>query len=336
MPRRKRKTSAAAETRNWLELPPDVTASILSRLGAIEILNSAQKVCSQWRNICKDPSMWRSIDMRNTGEREDGCIHEKMCFHAVDRSCGHLIDINIEYFGTDELLLHIAERSGHLKRLRLFSCYSISDGTFGEVALKLPFLEELEIFICSISEHALEAIGRSCPLLKSLKYNLRYCKDDVYDDEALAIAQSMPELRRLQLLGNGLTNKGLQAILDGCVRLEYLDLRQCLNVRLGKEDLEKRCMERVKTLRRPYDSTHDCEYSVRVDDTWASYSYHPFGGIQDFYYDFDFDYDFDYDLFANGYDHRFDISGASDSYEDDSSGILDTASMNSGASDSDE
>ncbi|KAK8671378.1 hypothetical protein V6N13_037974 [Hibiscus sabdariffa] len=321
MSRRKRKTSAAAETRNWLELPPDVTASILSRLGAIDILNSAQKVCSQWRNICKDPSMWRSIDMRNTGEREDGRVHEKMCFHAVDRSCGHLLDINIEHFGTDELLFYIAERSVHLKRLRLFVCYDISYDTMGKVALKLPCLEELEVSICYISEHSLKTIGRNCPLLKSLKYNHRHSEDCVCDDDALAIAQSMPELRCLELLGNALTNEGLQAILDGCRHLEYLDLRQCFNVHLG-EDLEKRCVECIKTLRRPDDSTHDYEFFVGEPD--LSY---PFGRISDS--------DDDYDLFANGYDHYFKISGASESSDHDS-GISDTTSMNSSASDSDE
>ena len=44
-------------TRNWLELPRDVTASILKRLGAVEILETVQKVCMLWRSLCKDPSM---------------------------------------------------------------------------------------------------------------------------------------------------------------------------------------------------------------------------------------------------------------------------------------
>ncbi|KAK8662008.1 hypothetical protein V6N13_091596 [Hibiscus sabdariffa] len=322
MPRRKRKRRAAAETHNLLEMPPEVKASVLSRLGAIDILNSAQKVCSQWRNICKDPSMWRSIDMRNSGEWEDGRVHD-MCFHAVDRSCGHLLDINIEHFGTDELLFYIAEWSVHLKHLRLFVCYDISEDTLGEVALKLPCLEELEVSICYIAEHSLKTIGRNCPLLKSLKYNHRHSEDYACDDHALAIAQSMPELCRLELLGNALTNEGLQAILDGCRHLEYLDLRQCFNVHLG-EDLEKRCVERIKTLRRPDGSTHDYEFFVGDPDTLS----YPFDRISDS--------DDDYDLFANGYDHYFKISGASESSDHDSSGISDTTSMNSGASDSDE
>jgi hypothetical protein len=101
----------ADEFPNWLALPRDVTASILMRLEAFEILTSAQMVCSPWHNLCKDPSMWRAVHMRKPftllGFPYD---LEKMCRHAVGRSCGQLVDIHVENFGTDELLRHIAER----------------------------------------------------------------------------------------------------------------------------------------------------------------------------------------------------------------------------------
>ncbi|XP_057463090.1 F-box protein SKIP19-like isoform X2 [Actinidia eriantha] len=104
---------AADETRNWLELPRDVTATILHKLGAIEILESAQKVCTTWRSICKDPAMWRTIDMYDPGDLPNKAYDlEKMAMHAIDRSCGELVDIKVEYFGTDELLQYIAERFG--------------------------------------------------------------------------------------------------------------------------------------------------------------------------------------------------------------------------------
>jgi uncharacterized protein YbdZ (MbtH family) len=99
----------ADEFPNWLELPRDVTASILLRLGSIEILTSAQMVCSLWRNLCKDPSMWRAVDMSNADNYWNDYDLERMCRDAVDRSCGQLVDINLEYFGTDELLRHIAD-----------------------------------------------------------------------------------------------------------------------------------------------------------------------------------------------------------------------------------
>ncbi|CAK9321244.1 unnamed protein product [Citrullus colocynthis] len=75
---------------------------ILQRLGAIEILHSAQDVCSSWRRL---------IDMRNFGEMYAlYCDLKATCTYAVDLSCGQLIDINIEFFGTDKLLQYIARR----------------------------------------------------------------------------------------------------------------------------------------------------------------------------------------------------------------------------------
>ena len=39
------------------------------------------------------------------------------------------------------------------------------------------------------------------------------------NEEAVAIAKNMPELRPLQIIGNKLMNDGLLAILDGCPQL---------------------------------------------------------------------------------------------------------------------
>ncbi|KAK9267231.1 hypothetical protein L1049_009653 [Liquidambar formosana] len=258
------------ESRNWLELPPEVTSMILLKLGAVEILNSAQKVCSSWRKICKDPTMWRTIDMRNLGDLGDYDL-ERMAQHAVDRSCGQLVEINVEDFGTDDLLKYITDRSSHIRRLRLVSCYSISDDGLSEVVSKLPLLEDLDLSYCSVSKEALEAVGRGCPLLKSFKLNQGRRRPHIeFDEEALAIAENMPELHHLQLFGNKLTNDGLQAILDGCLHLESLDLRQCFNVNLAG-DLGKRCAEQIKDLRRPYDSTDDYEFDAEIHDDDGSF-----------------------------------------------------------------
>lgn len=115
MPRRRNNSKPKTVKRwvkktNWLDLPADITANILHRLGAIEILESAQKVCTAWRKICKDPAMWRVIDMQNLGNLGSMPYDlEKMCMHAIDRSQGQLLDINIEYFGTDELMEYLAQ-----------------------------------------------------------------------------------------------------------------------------------------------------------------------------------------------------------------------------------
>lgn len=109
------------QLRNWLELPMEVTASIFSRLVATEILNTIQFVCKSWFEVCKDPLVWRKIDMYNIGESGLNLSLDRMCRDAVDRSCGSLVDINIEYFGNDALLKHITDRYSFLFKISTFS-----------------------------------------------------------------------------------------------------------------------------------------------------------------------------------------------------------------------
>jgi hypothetical protein len=187
--------------------------------------------------------------------------------------------------------------SSQLKRLGLVRCYDISEKGLSGVASKLPLLEELDISYSLLSKEALEAVGRSCPHLKSLKFNNPGQKNRVRDEEALAIAENMSELRHLQLFRNKLTNDGLQAILDGCPHLESLDLRQCFNVTLTK-NLGKRCAEQIKDLRRPHDSTDDYEFGSNFFDYDYDYEedstddYEVGSNFDD--YDYDSDYNYDY------------------------------------------
>lgn len=257
---------AEAEATNWLELPSEVMIMILVKLDAIDILSSAQNVCSSWCKICKNPLMWRVIDMHNLGDlNADMYLDynlEGICRHTVDRSCGQLVDINIEYFGTDELLHHIAHSSNQLRRLRILDCYDISDEGFTEAVSKLPLLEHLEIFLCSFDVETLKTVGRCCPLLKSLKLNKPFYRGLWMgrDGEAFAIAETMPKLHHLQIYGNVLTDMGLQAILDGCPELESLDLRGCFNLYLEEGELEERCAGRIKILYLPHDPIDGCEF----------------------------------------------------------------------------
>jgi hypothetical protein len=159
-----------------------------------------------------------------------------------------------------------------------------------EVVAKLPLLEELDISYCSLSKEPLKAVGRHCPHLKSLKFNSKGYKIPHFecDEVALAIAGNLPELRRLQLFGDKLTNDGLHAILDGCPHLESLDLRQCFNVNLAG-NLGRRCAEQIKDLRRPLDSTDDFEFNAEVDG---------YGSFDD-----------DYPSGSSDIDHLFDTYG---------------------------
>jgi hypothetical protein len=117
-PAKKPKLESTTVNPNWLELPRDVTSNILQRLGAVEILTKARYVCPYWWNICKDPFMWRKINMGrfhlcfssfNLGTRNlDRLVN--LCQYAVDLSSGHLEEIDIYSFGTVDLLQYIADR----------------------------------------------------------------------------------------------------------------------------------------------------------------------------------------------------------------------------------
>lgn len=170
-------------------------------------------------------------------------------------------------------------------------CYPIADEGFVEAVAKLPLIEYLELSHCSMSGASLKVVGHTCPNLKTLKLNgepnPEFNDDDLNNDDALAIAESMPGLRHLQLFGNFLTDTGLTAILDGCPNLEHHDLRKCFNVDFAGE-LEKRCVERIKHVKRPNDSTvghpygNDWFHALNANYTFADTDY----GFGNTYYDF--------------------------------------------------
>lgn len=270
--------AATAESPNWVEMPKELMASILQRAGPIDILSNARKVCTTWRRICKDPAMWKVIDIHNV---IDYCkIHdeiydpqilttealEKLTEEAVDLSCGELIDFSIEGFGTDHLLDHLVLRPGKLKRICLTNCRDITGSGLSRAVKRLPQLEELHLYYITINAEDIEFIGENCPQLRSFIMNKEYRrphKEYDGDANALAIANNMPELRHLQVFGNKMTNEGLKAILESCLHLKSLDVRRCFKLDLGGY-LGKLCKEQIEDFKGPNESTEDCEFQNQV------------------------------------------------------------------------
>ncbi|KAF9616822.1 hypothetical protein IFM89_032672 [Coptis chinensis] len=201
------------EVRDWLDLPEDVTILIFMKLETIELLQNAQ-------------------------------------MEVINRSSGQLVEFCYHGWVTDELLLYVAFRSTSLKYLRLEACIKLSKAGLIVAARKLPLLEELELCWYCYSGKVIEEVGRYCQKLKYFRLSNKFHLNDKNNcnDDAIAIAQSMPQLRRLNLFANSLTNDGLQAILDGCPHLEFLDLQQCSGIHLEGEFLKK-CVDRFKVLR---------------------------------------------------------------------------------------
>ncbi|PNX79561.1 F-box/LRR protein, partial [Trifolium pratense] len=206
-----------------------------------------------WWKICKDPLMWRTIhinDINLNDMRFSFRCLEKICRCAIDLSCGHVEDIAIEFFGTDDLLKYMAHRARCLKRLQISKCSDISNKGLSECVKKFSLLEELDIsFDKKISKKSLEDIGRCCPLLKSLNLANKFILEVNFADQLLAI-------------------------LNGCPLLDSLDLQKSICRHQLSPSLVKRCHEQIKDLQlrafSPDDSDDGLAYVDTFEDTYAN------------------------------------------------------------------
>ncbi|CAM8988039.1 unnamed protein product [Rhodiola kirilowii] len=311
-----KRSSSSEESPNWLELPPEVTAAILLKVGVVDILNNVQLVCTYWHTICKDPSMWRSIDMLFG----PGCYElfdvEKMASHAVDRSCGQLVDISVGHFPTDGIIHYLAQRSCQLRRLRIVWCCFTKD-LLKEIASKFPTLEELEVQKTPLSVAAVEAIGHCCPRLKTFRFKpraiIKYIHGWAYrDDLPKIVAKIMPKLHHLELR-TSITNDGLKAILNGCPCLETLDLCSSYLCDLQVDDLGKVYSARYKKIVRYH------EEPAVVNRNEQEYNWYDNG-----FYDYDDDDEEDDDDYYDDdvYDDDDDVVDYDDDDDDDGDDVV--------------
>nr|CAB3446703.1 unnamed protein product [Digitaria exilis] len=264
---------AETEVRDWAEMPLDALAAVFGKLDVAEILTGAGLVCRAWRRLAaSDPTLWRRVDMCHQGDLLETEYAEAMARAAVDRAAG-----TMEAFWANTFLPVLAYlpisacRAPLLKSLQLSLCHRVSNEGFAEAISCLPQLEELDVTFCSLHGSVCDTIGRACRELKCFRLNERWSilqsefapyegMDD--DTEALGIANTMPGLQNLQLIGNNLTNDGLMAILDRCPHLQSLDIRQCYNIQM--DDVMKSKCARIQDLKLPHDSISDFRYRAYI------------------------------------------------------------------------
>ncbi|KAF3622847.1 putative F-box/LRR-repeat protein 23 [Capsicum annuum] len=147
-----------------LDLPDDLWENILMRLAAIERLTIAQQVCTTWRRVLKEPTMWHVIDMSDVRGLPDSKVVQHVCREGVDRSQGELVDIRIDFFATKELLVYVANsvKPGNQRNVEALA-----------ISKSLPALSHLHLIRNSMTNIGLEAILDGCPNLESL--DLRGC-----------------------------------------------------------------------------------------------------------------------------------------------------------------
>ncbi|TVU10753.1 hypothetical protein EJB05_44299, partial [Eragrostis curvula] len=230
------------EERDWSELPRDTLLYVLGKLDAFELLTGgAPVVCRSWRHAaCKEPGLWRRIDMDAfylAARRWRPSSPTVVARQALRLSAGQCQAFHCLYDVDDDFLLFLSEQAPSLKSLHLNMCNHVSNKGFVKAIQKFPLLEELDIDLCPYvcAKGVFELVAKTCPLLKHFGHTKG---SDYYDRsrgddhwEASAIAR-MKKLRSLKLFRVNLTNEELTTILDNCLQLESLDIRNCRKIKM--------------------------------------------------------------------------------------------------------
>lgn len=163
------------------------------------------------------------------------------CKHITDRSMAHLAahaSSRVESLSltrctsiTDAGFQSWAPfRFPNLTHLCLADCTYLSDNAIVALVNSAKQLTHLDLsFCCALSDTATEVVALGLPQLRELR--LAFCGSAVSDASLGCIALHLNELRGLSVRGCvRVTGVGVENVLEGCGRLEWLDISQCKNL----------------------------------------------------------------------------------------------------------
>jgi F-box and leucine-rich repeat protein 7 len=121
-------------------------------------------------------------------------------------------------------------RFNELTHLCLADCTYLSDNSIIALVNAAKNLTHLDLsFCCALSDTATEVVALGLPLLRELR--LAFCGSAVSDASLGCIALHLNELRGLSVRGCvRVTGNGVENVLEGCGRLEWVDVSQCKNL----------------------------------------------------------------------------------------------------------
>ncbi|AEO69878.1 7d686780-a3a8-4049-8097-39fd71ee0497 [Thermothielavioides terrestris] len=163
------------------------------------------------------------------------------CKHITNRSMAHLaahasarleaLDLtrctSINDLGFQAWSAH---RFPALRRLCLADCTFLSDNAIVALVGAAKALTHLDLsFCCALSDTATEVVALGLPALRELR--VAFCGSAVSDASLGCVALHLNELRGLSVRGCvRVTGNGVENVLEGCSRLEWLDVSQCKNL----------------------------------------------------------------------------------------------------------
>ncbi|KAF4415525.1 F-box LRR-repeat 7 [Fusarium acutatum] len=163
------------------------------------------------------------------------------CKHITDRSMAHLAahaSNRIESLSltrctsiTDAGFQSWAPfRFEKLSRLCLADCTYLSDNAIVALVNSAKNLTHLDLsFCCALSDTATEVVALRLPKLRELR--LAFCGSAVSDGSLESVALHLNDLEALSVRGCvRVTGRGVENVLNGCGRLNWMDVSQCRNL----------------------------------------------------------------------------------------------------------
>ncbi|GFS46800.1 similar to F-BOX WITH WD-40 2 [Actinidia rufa] len=229
-----------ADFRHWDELIPDALGLIFRNLSLQEILTVVPRVCKSWGKVVNGPYCWQEIDIEEWSSRTEPGNTDRMLRMLVARSCGSLRKLCVSGLQNDLVFSFVVEHASSLGTLRLPRS-NMTDAIVEQVAGRLSTITFLDLSYCGkIGARSLEAIGKHCKSLTGLRRNMHPRNLDTtlsQEEEAHAIAVTMPKLKQLEIAYLLIDTGSVLEIIFGCPQLEFLDLRGCWNVKLDEKYL---------------------------------------------------------------------------------------------------
>ncbi|CAK8566358.1 unnamed protein product [Lathyrus sativus] len=225
----------ASEFRSWDELIPDALGVIFTNLSLQERVTVIPRVCKSWARAVSGPYCWQEIDIEEWSNHCQSDKLDQMLHMLISKSCGSLRKLCVSGLQSETIFTFIAENAGSLRSLRLPRS-NMSDLVVEQIAGKFSMITFLDVSYCiKISASAIEMIGMNCKMLEGLCRNMHpldTADKPLQDDEAYAIAATMPKLKHLEMAYQRISTSGVVRIFSNCPKLEFLDLRGCWSVNL--------------------------------------------------------------------------------------------------------
>ncbi|KAL5218743.1 hypothetical protein ABZP36_019427 [Zizania latifolia] len=227
---------ASPPVQPWVDLPHDLLAAIMSRLGTPDLLSGgATRTCSAWRAAARDPLVWRRVDLRDwaaltsaglaAGAGAAGGripVQAALCRVleiAATRADGRMESLLLPEFADEEHLLFLAERCPNLHYFSL-PATCMTDDQFCKAISKFQSLKGMAVDESLINHDVLDHVHQCCPMFLELKVFSLYVDEEM----ASIICNSLPHLRKLEIPNSDMSCAAIITFLDCLEELEYLDI----------------------------------------------------------------------------------------------------------------